>query len=310
MEKKILFIDTDLGGDCDDVGALALANILKNNNLIEIAGMTHTTSLEWGPACIDIVNRYYGNGDIQIGATKRIDYCVEGTNKYASQMADAFEHSYHNRQNVINSVELMRKVLSESEDNSITFVCIGQLGDASDLLDSEADCYSPLNGVELVRQKVKEFVIMGGLFKEDKNEKVMFCGYEYSTEYNIVCDVKSARNFIEKVPVKVVFNDFKVGYQIHTAGPLLDQKDMTHPVTFSYTIFQNHPRESWDLLTVWYAAMELDDIFSISSNGHIDILEDGTTLFNPNIQSNHYYIRLNATDTYVVDKINNVLGGK
>ena len=31
--KKVLFIDTDLGGDCDDVGAVALANIFKNNGL-------------------------------------------------------------------------------------------------------------------------------------------------------------------------------------------------------------------------------------------------------------------------------------
>ena len=72
--KKILFIDTDMGGDCDDVGAIALANILKNENLIEIAGITHTTSLPWGPACIDIVNRYYGNPNILVGATKRKNY--------------------------------------------------------------------------------------------------------------------------------------------------------------------------------------------------------------------------------------------
>lgn len=309
MKKKILFIDTDLGGDCDDVGALALANILKNNKIIDIAGMTHTTSLEWGPACIDVVNKYYGNSDIKVGATKRINYCVENTNKYAEKMANAFPHSYHNRQEVIDSVKLTRKILSESEDNSITFVCIGQLADASDLLDSVADEYSPLNGVELVRQKVAEFVIMGGLFKEE-NEKVMFCGYEYSTEYNIVCDIPSAMNFIKKVPVRVVFSDFKVGYQIHTGGPLLEQGDMSHPVTFAYNIFQNAPRESWDLLAVWYAAVGVDDLFTLSNNGHIDILNDGTTLFNSNIESNHYYLRLEATTDYVVDKINKVLGGK
>ena len=34
--KEKLFIDTDLGGDCDDVGALALANIFKNKGLIDM----------------------------------------------------------------------------------------------------------------------------------------------------------------------------------------------------------------------------------------------------------------------------------
>ena len=62
--KKVLFIDTDLGGDCDDVGAVALANIFKNNDIIEIAGMTHTTSLPWGPACIEIINKFYNNDSI------------------------------------------------------------------------------------------------------------------------------------------------------------------------------------------------------------------------------------------------------
>lgn len=305
--KKILFIDTDLGGDCDDVGAIALANIFKNNNIVDIAGMTHTTSLPWGPACIEIVNKYYGN-DIPIGATSRKNYCVENTNKFAEKMANAFSFKLNKREEVQDSIRFIRETLVRSENNSITFVCIGQLNNASDLLDSSADDISSLTGVELVKQKVKEFIVMGGLFKE-KDEKIMFCGSEYNREYNIVSDIISAQNFIKKVPVKVVFSDFKVGYQIHTAKPLLEKKDMSHPVTFAYTLFQDCPRESWDLLTVWYAALADDDMFKVSDEGTIIIKDDAETIFDSKIKSNHYYLRLNNSIEYIENKIDNLLDG-
>ena len=262
--RKVLFIDTDLGGDCDDVGAVALANIFKNNGVIEIAGMTHTTSLPWGPSCIEIINKYYNTASIPIGATSRKNYCVENTNKFAEKMANAFPHSLKERDKVKDSVRFIRETLNKATDKSITFVCIGQLNNASDLLDSPADDICCLTGIELVEQKVKEFVIMGGLFKEE-NETIMFCGSEYNREYNILTDIESAQNFIKKVPVKTIFSDFKVGYQIHTAKPLLDKKDMTHPVTFAYSLFQDCPRESWDLLTVWYAALEDESICTMSN---------------------------------------------
>lgn len=305
-EKKILFIDTDLGGDCDDVGAVALANILKNNNAIELIGMTHTTSLPWGFACIEIVNNYYGNNSIQVGATSRKNYCEANTNKYAQKMVEAFNYGSINRDKVKDSIKLIRETLIKQKDNSVTFVCIGQLNNVSDLLDSKPDEISSLTGIELVKQKVKEFVVMGGLFK-NKDEKVYFGGYEYEREYNIVTDIKSSQNFIKKVPVKVVFSDFKVGYQVYTAKPLLHIKNMHHPITFSYYHFQNKPRESWDLLAVYYAAFGDDDIFKTSSNGTISILDDGETLFDESTHSNHYYIRLNNSIKYIENKINNIL---
>ena len=59
MSIKLL-IDTDLGGDCDDVGAIALANILQNKNKVEITvrhGLFPSTETSEGkhkakPSCI------------------------------------------------------------------------------------------------------------------------------------------------------------------------------------------------------------------------------------------------------------------
>lgn len=307
---KQILIDTDLGGDCDDVGALALANIMHNQGLIDLKAITYTTSLEWGPLCIDAINHYYGNDDILVGVTSRINYCEENTNKYAQKMSETFHHNVKSRKDFMNSVRLMRKVLAEAEDNSITLAFIGQLNNGADLLDSVPDDISPLNGIELVAKKVSEVVIMGGLFKEE-NEIVYFCGYPYEREYNIVCDIESSQKFIKNLPCRVVFNDFKVGYQIHTGKPLLDKMDLSHPITFAYNLFQNSPRESWDLLTVWYAALGISDLFTLSNSGTVEVLDDGTTIFTEDSEGKHFYTRLSKDIEYTVNRIDEVLeGGK
>ncbi len=307
LNKKLL-IDTDMGGDCDDVGAVALANILYNQDLIDIVGFTYTTSLKWGPMCIDAINHYYGNDHFEIGKTSRVNFCEEGTNKYAESMANSFYHRLKEGKDFKNSVSFMREVLAKASDNSITLVFIGQLNNGADLLDSKPDDISPLDGIELVRKKVCEVVIMGGLFKE-QDEVVYFCGYPYNVEYNIITDLESSKKFIKNVPVKVIFNDFKVGYQIHTGKTLLDKKDMSHPITFAYTLFQDCPRESWDILAVWYAIFGTDDLFTLSNSGTVEVLDDGTTIFTESEDGKHHYIRLCKENEYIINKIDYVLEG-
>ena len=62
------------------------------------------------------------------------------------------------------SYKLYRKLLAESPDKSVTIASIGFVTSLSRLLQSGPDEYSPLNGVELVRKKVKELYAMGGVF--------------------------------------------------------------------------------------------------------------------------------------------------
>lgn len=312
-QAKKLFIDTDIGADCDDAGALAIANILKNNGFIDILGITYTTSSKWGPACIDSIDTYFGNGDIEIGTTSRQNYC-ENINEFQRVLATEFLNGIYNNntgelKKVDDAVILIRRKLAKTDDKSVTFVCIGQLDNISDLLDSPADEYSALNGIELVKRKVKEFVVMGGLFKE-KDEKIMFYDATCEVEYNIACDIVSAQNFVDKCPVKVVFCDFKVGYRVFTGKMLLDQNSTQNPVTVAYKLFNNKPRESWDPLTMWYAVFGLDDLFELSHEGNINIDDKGNTVFDDSIKNNRYIIRLGNSIEYTQNKLDEVfLGG-
>jgi hypothetical protein len=196
----------------------------------------------------------------------------------------------------------MRKKLANAQDQSVTIVCIGQLNNASDLLDSKPDEYSSLSGVDLVKKKVREFVVMGGMFKTN-DEPVYFYGNEYKSEYNIVTDIKSAQNFISKCPVKVYFVDFLCGYQIKTGASLLNQNNEANPVTIAYRLFQNGPRESWDLLTLWFAVFGKSNFFKVSKEGKISISDDGVTTFSENEKCHHFYLSINNTNEFIVDKI-------
>ena len=309
VQKKQIILDTDIGGDCDDAGAIALANIFHNYGKIKVLAMTYTTSSEAGPACIDAINGYYGN-HFDIGTTSRKKYC-DNVNEFQRVLATEFPNKLYDKENkkfvpVMNSISLIRKKLAKAKDESVSVVCIGQLNNASDLLNSKADEYSPLNGVELVKKKVKEFVVMGGMFPEN-DKPVYFEGHEYKSEYNIACDIKSSRDFLKKCPVKVFFVDFLCGYEVKTGQSLFNQNNDKNPVTIAYKIFQNKPRQSWDLLTVWFAVFGKGDFFSISEEGQISVDDNGVTTHNPHVKAGHYYLKLNNSIENIVKKIDETL---
>ena len=307
--NKTLIIDTDIGGDCDDAGALALANIFYLNNKIDIACMTYTTSSEYGPCDIDAINKFYGN-QFEIGMTYRKDYHLEH-HKFQEVLAKEYDNDFYDKNKNItikaqDAVSLIRRKLSEASDSSVTITCIGQLNNASDLLNSKGDEYSPLDGVQLVKKKVKEFVVMGGLFKED-DQPVIFEGVEYGSEYNIACDIVSAQNFVKKCPVKIYFVDFLTGYKIKTGAKLLKQNNINNPVTKAYQLFQNGPRQSWDLLAIWFAVFGKCNFFKVTKEGFVSVSDDGTTTFDEDKKCGHYLVKVIADPNMIIEKIDTTL---
>ncbi len=291
---KKIFIDTDLGGDCDDVGAIALANILNRLGECELIGMTHTTSSNWGPACIDIINGFYGN-HIPLGATMEKGFFDgERYNTYAQKMAERFPSIYRNRSLAKEAVSFMRETLAQVEDGAVTMVFIGQLNNLARLLASKPDAFSNLSGISLVKQKVTEVVIMGGLFKEP-GETIHFAGSPYEVEYNIISDLKSSQEVFKKLPVPTVCLDFKAGYLVKTGGPMLLENDLSHPVTFAYRLYSGVARESWDPLAVYYAIRGENGLFTKSALGDITVSAKGETLFALNPKGRFHYLKLSHT---------------
>ena len=302
-----IFLDTDLGGDCDDVGAIALLNVLANNNYAEIIGMTHTTSLYYGPACIDIVNRFYDRPDIPIGAYFNNGfYSGKECNIFAEKMGKLFYSPYSDRNKAMDATKLFRKILSSQDKESCVIVGIGQLNNLANLLKSEPDEYSCLNGYDLIKEKVKDCVLMAGMFN-DTNEEINFDDSKYEIEYNIQCDIESAKYFIKNCPVSITFLDFLVGYKVKTFGPLVKLGNMQNPITFAYKHFCGCARESWDPLTVYYAVMKDMNMFDLSNYGTVEVNDRGETIFIANESGRHRYLKLKIDYTKATNIIDELI---
>lgn len=67
---QAVIIDTDIFSDVDDVGALAIANVLQNCGLADLRGVAINTHSKYGALAASVVNTYYGNGHVPIAALR------------------------------------------------------------------------------------------------------------------------------------------------------------------------------------------------------------------------------------------------
>lgn len=91
LAKVNLIIDTDAGFDVDDIGALAVAHKLADQGKVNIIATGHATGFELGIAVVNVINTYYGRGDIPLGAYKGPYGANYGSqNKYAEDLINNF----------------------------------------------------------------------------------------------------------------------------------------------------------------------------------------------------------------------------
>lgn len=276
-----LMVDTDIGNDCDDAAAAALAYMYEGAGLCKLLCFTVNTSDRYAPGCLDAIADKYGSRT-QIGVYKGEGF-PEKPSSYCRKVAERFGTAVlHERPE---AVALMRRSLSGCADGSVKIVCIGQLNNLRALLQSEADEYGA-QGVVLVREKVCEVVIMGGMFGA---ECVDFDGKAYVAEYNIATSVQDSILALQQCPVPVTFSDFLLGKDVLTLGSLVCRAQQD-PVGYAYQLFCGGDRPSWDVLTVMYAVLGEGRLFRKSARGTVTVSSDGRTRFTPSPQGTHCYL--------------------
>ena len=65
-----LILDTDLGPDYDDVGAMALMHALADSGQVNILATLSSNHDERVVPCIEVLNTYFNRPDIPVGAPK------------------------------------------------------------------------------------------------------------------------------------------------------------------------------------------------------------------------------------------------
>ncbi len=291
-----IFLDTDIGFDCDDVGALAILSHLHRANLCKIIAINHSCSFnKKGPDAIKAVEHFYGLDDIKIG------YCDSDEARFTGVSVnpynDALIEKFGAKGTYISSTKLIIDTLLSFPDHSVTYVCIGMLTNlakAYQFLDEGKN----ISGKTLLNQKLKEIVIMGGNFQTN------------DPEFNIVTDIESAQTLLNEADVMISFLDFSTGAAIKTGYPLIEKYHSSNPVSLSYEIFANGNRESWDPLTVLYASKIHPEIYRLTGPGVVQIDSSGRTTFHLDNNGKHHLISLQISNSEITDKINSYMEGK
>ena len=215
---KIL-LDTDMVEDYDDVGALACLHALADEGKCEILAMASCTRDNQSVAVLEIVNAYYGRPDIPVGCAKELGVVgVPGGNpqrpghRKFTRLAEAYPHwvKHFNSNDAPDANEVYRKALAAAPDQGVVFCSIGFLTNVRRLLETKGDRYSPLDGRELVKRKVRAWYVMAGRLPKGR-------------EYNMMHDGPSAQIAFARWPTPIVVSDWALGRHIYSGRTVAER---------------------------------------------------------------------------------------
>lgn len=293
-----LILDTDIGNDCDDVLAMGVIHALQTRGECELLAVTITKDHELAAPFTDAVNTFYGRGDIPIGV------CRSGVTPEAGKFnvlaarqdngADRYPHDLRSGNQAPDAVDVLRRTLAAQKDGTVVIAQVGFSTNLSDLLKSTADEHSELNGVELVRTKVRLLSVMAGAFRQIKNGQGQL--YDHK-EYNVIKDIPAAKKIAADWPTLIVWSGFEIGLNLTYPHEsiLQDYNYVTHhPLADSYTLYNPppHDRPTWDLTSVLHAVRPHRGYFDLSPAGRVKVADDGLTTFEETTDGRDRYLIL------------------
>ncbi|MHB1460338.1 MAG: nucleoside hydrolase [Armatimonadota bacterium] len=298
--KPVVIVDTDIGPDCDDVGAVCLLHQLRKMQEAEMLAITCCASYHWGPRCAEVINRYYGC-TVPVGQCPRPDFLSEELHqKYNKAVSEHFLGD--ERIDFEFALPVLRQNLASAEPGSVVLVTIGPLNNIGELLLSPADEFSHLSGVELVAQKVNKIVCMAGCFDPTKH------GVQFA-EWNVEMDIKAAQVVVNQSPVPVIFCGFEMGDTVITCANL-NQYPEGHPLPLAYRLYIGEGgRSSWDLVTVLYAVRGESELMGQSAWGKLTIDDRGVSTWQPDTNGKHAYVVSKRTPEALAEALDSLLLG-
>lgn len=261
-DKKVsIILDTDIDTDVDDIGALAVLYSYVQEGRAEVLATVGSCNSGYAARCLKGINAYFGYPDVPVGMSP--DCPSSGESPYQRVIAEIYGGDSE-AEKAEPAVDVYRKALTYAEDGSVVVVVVGAQNNFCSLLRSQGDEISPLSGLELVRQKVKLCVMMGGGFPKSGS----------NGEYNIRLDPDSAHYVSDNCPVPIVWSGFEIGAEIYT-GNRRNELDEASPVRLSYSLYGkdaigDYVRQSWDLTAVLYAVEGAGEYWDIQT-GRMEI---------------------------------------
>lgn len=299
-----LIYDTDMGNDVDDGFALGVIHALQTRGECELLAVTVTKDHELAGPFVDVLNHFYGRGDVPIGVVR--DGVTPEQGKFiglANEMRNGNQRYAHDLASGTAAPEataLLRKVLAAQPDNSVVIAQVGFSTNLARLLDTEADEHSPLNGRDLAAKKVKVLSVMAGAFEPiDGDDHI---------EYNVEMDIPSAQKLAREWPTPIVYSGFEIGMKTALHADAMKQDFdyiPDHPMAAAYRLYHDayQDQPSWDLTSVLWAVRPERGYFGLSNPGRVTYDDKGFTHWIEDAAGKHRYLTVNAAQIERVKEI-------
>ena len=276
----LIILDTDIGSSTDDLFAMEMLYRYEEHGRCRILGMVVDREGEQNAVYTDVMNTYFGHGDVPIGLVRDgidspkvwIDYAHVADIKDTNGLP-MFKRSVADYSTLPDGWQLYRKLLAAQPDHSVSIVCTGFVTCLAQLLQSEGDEYSSLSGVELVRKKVKCIYLQGGVFGEAEEP-----------DFNFAQGANFAQEFFSLWPtdVDMVFSPMETGQAVeYTTEQVISDVSWTdaHPIKQVYMNCNcNTGQRMWDVMPT-VQAVEGDELFTLSEHGNLTVTPECVTIF-------------------------------
>ncbi|KAL9621559.1 MAG: hypothetical protein Q9160_003951 [Pyrenula sp. 1 TL-2023] len=228
QDPKSIIIDTDMLNfqQDDDPLAIGLANVFHMHDEARVLGIIDKAL---GAAVPVAIKKPVDN------SPQTIDTEYPSYREYLTGLTYNFPEDIKDGSNTTTPIRLYRQLLSQAPHNSVTITAIGFLNNLYDLLHSQSDDITNLNGFELVREKVAELVVQGNPTGSSFNF------LRYNATY--------AEYVLTKWPGRITFVPDAIGDSVYIGRRLTTELDINvHPVAYSFAtcIGINQTHQAWD----------------------------------------------------------------
>ena len=130
-----VILDTDMSGDCDDAGALAVLHALADRGECEILAtiINRKDLANASAAAVSAVNAWYGRAAIPIGTDKAGPTALQRTSPFTPALRDGFPHDAKPDDEMPDALDISRTVLAAQPDGSVTICGVGAFSNLAEL---------------------------------------------------------------------------------------------------------------------------------------------------------------------------------
>ncbi|MBE6633336.1 MAG: hypothetical protein E7620_03215 [Ruminococcaceae bacterium] len=288
---RLFTVETDIGVDCDDTGALAILFRTMRERSLPLGAVISCSSNQWGCGAASAIAEYYGLKNLPLAMPRDGDYLTEERyHVYDRVLAEEYSEGYRNGSLACeDAIEAYIRLMEQAPPNGVVLITVGPLHLMGELWDRASG---------LITEKVHALICMGGVYGQ-------FEKYGHR-EYNFFTHADATKKVFENFPCPI----YCIGMELGRAIPAgFERADPRNPVNRAYEIHTKGrmQRPTWDPLTVLFALEGEGERFSLSKAGRNEIMEDGSNHFHPDPNGKHFYVMAKKSFPELIREMNQLL---